>query len=1025
MGKAGNAKDILEKLDALHRALQVVAAQKNVLNEKLAEYVFFPLSAVLKQLEKLPVQAEEQTLECVLILLSTAWRECVSPELGIQLLILFSFIADQKGNRTSEELQTLTFRCLATLLSALSNDDEGRNALLKTTIMPHLGKTVSVILDAITDAPSDTVRLSAISALQSFCDAVPDHEALAISFLPGIMSCMAKILTLKSANVSSKAISSSLHVLTNLLPRIFSDGITKGLPEKSDSTSTNTDRRLNSVWLKATAPQVKMALANIVKLQQHDREIVRQELARLSMVLLRTCKDALSESVSMLLETLVTLADDNEPISRQLKGLLEDDQTFSDILRSSLHYWIISLPRIMESADESKKQRRIHQIRVTFSILNELAVDMTVIDRDMAVNLRDSVVNATNDPKQTHSIVDYGSDPQSTDTTRFQASKSTTFNNVLTVRKSQMDNIKEISRFIEQLSLNESSLKIAQELVDSIYGASRNIQLANFWVSLNILRNSFESTLSVDDLLDFGGSQAYSKEDLLEQLYDFSISILTDQSTTSDQDWRIHALALETVALQASRQKTGFRTELIEALYPVLHLIGSPVPQLRDHAIATVNLLARECEYKDSGELIVANVDYLVNAVSLRLNTFNISPQAPQVLLMMVKLSGPSLLPYLDDLVDSMFAALESFHGYPKLVELLFAVLKVIVEEGSKAPQLTITAEEATTPHLKKPRIPLSSAELVTYVKKSRARHEQEKEEEIAPFPVPQRPWKETNEPNEEDKDAATSDNEDEQEVRRRETKDEEEKIPPTSRTYALLLSVSRLTQHYLTSSSAELRTSLLSLLNTTFPALAKHENSFLPLINTLWPVLLPRLDDSEAYVVAGTLDVLNAMCVHAGDFMSGRIDEAWLHIKSIHRLKTGKASKRVAGSVPIGSSGTMVSNIVHAPGRDMATTTGQYHYIDAPSRIIWESLVRLLSTLVRYVAVSDNIFDDILDMLSPILAIQPDVREAMEARNPDAVWLALWRTKPQMADDTINKFFTRKQVLSNEYPERRFAEVV
>lgn len=157
---------------------------------------------------------------------------------------------------------------------------------------------------------------------------------------------------------------------------------------------------------------------------------------------------------------------------------------------------------------------------------------------------------------------------------------------------------------------------------------------------------------------------------------------------------------------------------------------------------------------------------------------------------------------------------------------------------------------------------------------------------------------------------------------------------------------------------------------------------------------------------------------------MSSRIDEAWSHIKRIHRLKTGKASQRVAGSVPIGSSGTMISNIVRAPGREVTTTNGQQHYIDAPSRIIWESLVRLLSTIVRYVAVSDNIFDDILDIVSPILASQPDIREAMSTRNPDAVWLALWRTEPHMFKETIKNYSTRKQVLSKCLPNRHFAEV-
>ena len=102
----------------------------------------------------------------------------------------------------------------------------------------------------------------------------------------------------------------------------------------------------------------------------------------------------------------------------------------------------------------------------------------------------------------------------------------------------------------------------------------------------------------------------------------------------TELDWRLQALALETIALQASQQKEAFRGELIDALYPVLHYMGASVEALRDHAVTCLNIIARDCGYRNSGELIVSNVDYLVNAVALRLNSFDISPQAPQVLLM-------------------------------------------------------------------------------------------------------------------------------------------------------------------------------------------------------------------------------------------------------------------------------------------------------------------------------------------------------------------------------------------------------
>ncbi len=49
---------------------------------------------------------------------------------------------------------------------------------------------------------------------------------------------------------------------------------------------------------------------------------------------------------------------------------------------------------------------------------------------------------------------------------------------------------------------------------------------------------------------------------------------------------------------------------------------------------------------------------------------------------MMINLAGPSLLPFLDDLIESIFVVLESFHGYKKLVELLFTALKAVVDQG-------------------------------------------------------------------------------------------------------------------------------------------------------------------------------------------------------------------------------------------------------------------------------------------------------------------------------------------------------
>jgi hypothetical protein len=397
-------------------------------------------------------------------------------------------------------------------------------------------------------------------------------------------------------------------------------------------------------------------------------------------------------------------------------------------------------------------------------------------------------------------------------------------------------------------------------------------------------------------------------------------------------------------------------------------------------------MISDACGYEHTSDLIVSNSDYLVNAVALKLNNFDISPQAPQVLLMMVRLSGPSLLPYLDDLVESMFSALEYFHGYPKLVTLLFAVLKGIAEEGIKTPMLAITMDQKH-PHHKtswKPVTVSDVAELLTKIKGNAAKPDKEKSERFEEA-FPERPWKEAS-----DGDEIVKPQKDE--PHDPPPPDTSDAPPPAPKTFSLLLKISQLTQHYLTSPSPSLRTSLLSLLNTTFPALSAHENSFLPLINTLWPVLIPRLDDPEAYVVASTVDVIGLMCVHAGDFMRTRIDGIWKDIKIIYRRtvqNVRKPSQAGRGTLVLGRPQLGIpSNEIVVSERTAKVTPRPEYYVDAPSRLIWDSLVKLLVSIVENLTVGEDVFDDILAMLDPLVDEQDDVRKALESRSPDALWL-------------------------------------
>ncbi|KAF2400589.1 hypothetical protein EJ06DRAFT_397405 [Trichodelitschia bisporula] len=1010
MGGTGSTSAVTNALQHVSTALSTVGTDPNILDAKLADYVFFPLSHVLKQLEKLPVRAKELTLECILALLQTAWKADMPPELGCQLLILLSFLADPgpgKPLTSSEELQALTFTCMDAVFTALSSSPKSRAALTASPNLPHLGKSVSVLLDGAVDGVSPAIQLAALSALHSFATAVLDPEALALSFLPGIMSALTKILT-QAANArrSIRVLASALDVLTVLLPTVLSEAATANLPEKATAT------RLDRAWLRATSAQVNLALGNVVKLRQHDRDTVRSALSRLCLTIIQQCRASLSASIPMVLETLVTLAATDTDTQRALSDLLGADYTLAEILRELLRGWIVALPRVMQSTDDASRHRRIHQLELAHRLLSAQAVDLTPVDGVLAANLRDSVVNAIHLGKGAGGVVEYpDTGPGIMDVS---TSDAVTFAPVLAPRPAQVATLDELSHFLTHLSAADTGLAVTRELIPSLPISAGEAQLASFWLSLTILRKSCESALAVTDMLalDAGSDD---RADLLEQMYSFSLGVLTAPSDELEGlDWRLQALSLETLALQASQQGQAFRAELIDALYPVLHIMGAPHPALRAHAVSTLNILARSCGYASAAELVIGNVDYLVNAVGLRLNMFDLTPQAPRVLLMMVRLAGPGVVRYLGDVVESVFAALEAFHGYKGLVEGLFGALRGIVEVGVREPALAITegGEGAQDQEggSKQEGGPASMAVVAERFWAIRQRREEREArvENVGPFP--QRPWKE-----EKEQDAMDTDDRDLNDINNDDdeatsppppTPDDVETPPPAPLTFDILLRIASLTQHYLPSSSAPLRTSLLSLLTTALPALAKHENTLLPAIHTLWPVVLARLDDGEAYVVAGAMDVVGLMCVHAGDFMRSRIEESWGFMKSC-------VLKRTRIGVPGAGASTTVT-----------TSSG---YTSTPTALLTASFTTLLTRIARYVPVSDMLFDDIVDLLAPTLSHNPDARAALEARNADAVWLAerqfaIYREKEKalLGSRLESGAGSGGAVVSSGYPQRK-----
>ncbi|KAG9531645.1 ARM repeat-containing protein, partial [Aureobasidium melanogenum] len=924
----------------------------------------------------------EACLRCLVILISKGWTTKIDSNLSGQLLIFLTLTCDTSGKTVptglaTDELRAVGFQCMQALFQSLGASVEGKTSLVGAANVPSLGHAVSVILEGIMNGGSFHVQLSAANALRALVACIDDLEVLS-SFLPGIVSSWTKALT-PSTKIRRhwKVLVTGLQTIELLLKTLLSDRVVDQLSfptEEKTALSESKVTKLDGSWVKATAAQLKVAIANIDRLRTHERPEVQEAVLELNLTLLSECGHALADSCALAAETILLLmqADSNASYRDKIATLAQNNPAISDLLSTVFRNEQLSLVRIMQSNDDQAKKRSLGKLFGAYTILAGTEVDMSMISRMLGSGLKDSVTTILQhsvDPKVKNSRVT----PVTISDLSIQTSqKSLVFTSPLAEFKAQETILNYISQTLKTLKGAHPSLGLASDLMLALRTSEKTTQVATFWLILQDLQNNNDG---VDGFMnDMLIGDLYSKDQSLslrEQLYSFSLEVLENDEST---DWRLQSLALEAVALHAQQHGVEFRGELVEALYPILHHLGSESGYVRNHAMTCLNIVADACKYSDAGELIVSNVDYLVNAVALKLNAFDVSPQGPQVLLMMVRLAGPSLLPYLEDTLESIFAALEDYHGYTTLVELLFAVLRTMAEEGVKSPMLSITNGSETPSRESSRWKPADLKELIETIKSL----SQKPDDLLDPPTRLLDPEDETTD-NQLDSPEPT-----------------ESTTPPAPKTYNLLLKITQLTQHYLSSSSPSLRTSLFSLLSTTIPSLAKHENSFLPLVNTLWPEVTSRLFDSEAYIVSGSLNIIAIMCEHAGSFMRTRIESLWPELVSLHkklwREINAASSKNTSQQQQRKASQQQLATPLTSTTQTLEKLGG---YVDTSTVSQVKSLQALLVAIVKFVEVDAERFDDVLRMLGPVGQLPDDVRRSLEEFNGDAVWLAMYRNKP------------------------------
>ena len=1001
-------RELLEFTDQVLETLsEQVKQNPGALDEKLADYVFFPLYHIFRQMDRYPMLLIENCVKCLHILISHGWKSRISAKLVQQILSLLIFIIDgDAGSQTKrdvpEETALEAFCAQTALLNTTAASLTAASALVEQEVIPVLGHGVTVMLDGAADGANPQIQQEALRSLRGVYMTIREHEALA-SFLPGSISSLAKMLSSPN-RYKAVVLTGSLETVQLIITQVLGDMRTRSIVAQGQNENHDDDagkgKILSWAWLKATVSHVKLALSTMMKLRTQDASQVREALERLCITVLDECHTTLSNCTTILVETAIILdsgIDATLSTQTSLSHLVNIYPELGEAAKTTVYSWISSLPRIMQISDEDSKRIAVHNLSKGFNLLQNLGIESTILDDSISSTLKDSMVSLILASSQR---VSPSTQLQLLDgnTTTKASSHDALFQPVLLESQSQRELRAELIILIDSLGSASQKATIAASLLEYVRESSSVDQVAAMWLCYELLKASHTSSADTSAFIDMSAFSEPSEESdaVFNDLYGFAVQVLDSRTELQVADWRLEALSLEVTAYAAHRAGFAFRPELIDVLFPIATLLGSENQGLQQHAIAALNGISLSCQYASVSELIIENVDYMVNSISLRLNTLEVSPASMQVLLMMIRLAGPRLIPFLDDVVDSIFAALNNFHGYTIFVESLFSVLKEVVDQASRTDQRLLTSRERETVDHKKVASKKDGLDdILDFLDKKAERRARDAAEAASRQPIkghPSAPWV-----------SESAGEQGEEEPQDQAGAPPSEEKPPNSPTYQLLLRIASLTQHYLTSPTAKLRRSLLELLTTASSVLAGDEDAFLPLVNAIWPVVISRLYDPETFITVEACQALSALCEAAGDFLSTRFKTEWGDglgdwCRKVKQQASGGPSRsgppRKDKSTSTGGKGIVIPmrTIDGLEGKEMGleaqtTSSGSLGQHASPVRV-WEAVMKLLTAVVSFVQVDEEMFDQILELLSDAMETSPEARKALETINPDAVWL-------------------------------------
>lgn len=826
---------LADALERLETALAGVPAE--LFGPQFADYVFFPLAALLQK-PALGERASVYMLKVLEYLVKNGWGDGISQDLAKQLFILLAYMvsvehtpgATASSNQGTETQIKQTTKKLAAACSALlqlltSIAASPASSLFSsdTSLIPTISHTVSALLAHArnthgTAGPALHTQTFSLRALLSLLSSIKsDPDALAM-MLPAVVSNMSQILA-DPERRHYTVHEAATRVLTFILPTVFNDaalGLHDEVPTslaelaapQGSAASFSGSAVRTAAWLAANKQQVRMALGVVPFAKLGSRPELRAAFAELALGVLEASRLALDTCTSQLLDIALRFA---EPL--EMAKLVGRAPGLAQLVQERVYDYISAFPRLLAAHDDTQAAAVADAAERGVVLLEKAKEDADVFkmlyERLVAIVQESVSVTAASRPA---AVAERG---------------------VLAFREFGVESSltpgmeRRVAALVGRLGGLAGSQRVLREMVDKIGTEAATP----------------ESVLAAWLVVSSFGVSGKGDEDLTSELYTFCVTRLSVPLRPNPLDTLLTAAALRGTALVSACLGPAFRPHLATVLYPLTALSSSSSLSLL--ARDTLTAVATQCGYADARAMILSNYDYVVDALAVNLNAQPV--EAAAALAAAVRVAGPQMLPYLDDVVAALLTVLDMYHGYVSIVEAVFgglaavvSVVEVVGEKVEEEKKRVGTFAELLSV-LEKPKVETVYDEMETEGNPGVPFSQEEQEGELQP---------QEEEPQEESWDC-----------------------PVPRQTWTLFKHISEYCDRFLPHSRVEIRLLALRTLHAALPVLATApQSAFLPVASTLWPALARALQDEVPAVQRAAAEAVGVLIEKAGEFMGPRL---------------------------------------------------------------------------------------------------------------------------------------------------------